>query len=72
MLLARHKLALGIEGGLVAIKFDVKRAFSSVRHELIRNMLNKKGISDVDINYIMNQILARWSDNFESLKLGFC
>ena len=48
MLLAKHKLAMGIEGGLVAIKFDVKRAFSSVRHELIRNMLNEKGISNVN------------------------
>ncbi|CAL6085608.1 Putative_reverse transcriptase/endonuclease [Hexamita inflata] len=43
MLLAKHKLALAIEGGLVAIKFYVKRAFSSVRHELIEKMLIEQG-----------------------------
>jgi len=64
MLLAKHKLALAIEGGLVAIKFDVKRAFSSVRHELIERMLIEQGVSNIDSRYIMNQIKARWSNNF--------
>ncbi|CAL5983917.1 Reverse_transcriptase (RNA-dependent DNA polymerase) [Hexamita inflata] len=43
MLLAKQKFSMTIEGGLVAIKFDVKRAFSSVRHELIEKMLIEQG-----------------------------
>ncbi|CAL5990707.1 Reverse_transcriptase/endonuclease [Hexamita inflata] len=70
MLLAKHKLALAIEGGLVAIKFDVKRAFSSVRHELIEKMLIEQGVSNIDSRYIMNQIKARWSNNFHQLQVG--
>ncbi|CAL6075806.1 Putative_reverse transcriptase/endonuclease [Hexamita inflata] len=68
--LAKHKLALAIEGGLVAIKFDVKRAFSSVRHELIEKMLIEQGVSNIDSRYIMNQIKARWSNNFHQLQVG--
>ncbi|CAL6059622.1 Reverse_transcriptase/endonuclease [Hexamita inflata] len=70
MLLVKHKLALAIEGGLIAIKFDVKRAFSSVRHELIERMLIEQGVSNIDSRYIMNQIKARWSNNFHQLQVG--
>ncbi|CAL6091151.1 Reverse_transcriptase (RNA-dependent DNA polymerase) [Hexamita inflata] len=54
----------------LSFKFDVKRAFSSVRPELIEKMLIEQGVSNINSRYIMNQIKARWSNNFHQLQVG--
>ncbi|CAL6083010.1 Putative_reverse transcriptase/endonuclease [Hexamita inflata] len=39
-------------------------------YELIEKMLIEQGVSNIDSRYTMNQIKARWSNNFHQLQVG--
>ncbi|CAL6041211.1 Reverse_transcriptase (RNA-dependent DNA polymerase) [Hexamita inflata] len=70
MLIGKYNVAEALKRNLVATTFDVKAAFASIGQNQIINAMNKAGLSSVDVNYIMNNIRLRWSEEFNGVYRG--